>query len=315
MLNTILIAIPAFLFLLLTEWFVGRWRGVDVYERKDTATSLTMGTGKLILGVGVDAVLLILLVATREFGGAVFKLPTIAMDQWWHWALAVVAFDFLFYWMHRSHHVVRMGWAGHVTHHSSQRYNLATALRQSWTEHVTAIPFWLPMALIGFPAESVLITYAFSLIYQFWIHTELIDRLGPLEWFMNTPSHHRVHHGTNFDYLDRNYAGTFIIWDRLFGTFQEEKEEDPAVFGLITNIETYNPFKVAFHEWADMLRDAWRARNPFVALQVFFRPPGWQPGDDSYTIRAQRAALARGETPSLLATPPEEDLGHELSAE
>lgn len=291
MLNTILIAIPAFLFLLLTEWFVGRWRGVEVFERKDTATSLTMGTGKLVIGLGVDALLLILLVATRGLGENLLKLPTIAMDQWWHWALAVVVFDFLFYWMHRSHHVVRVGWAGHVTHHSSQRYNLATALRQSWTEHITAIPFWLPMALIGFPAEAVLIVYAFSLLYQFWVHTELIDRLGPLEWIMNTPSHHRVHHGSNLKYLDRNFAGTFIIWDRLFGTFQVEDRDEPVEYGLIENITTHNPLKVAFHEWIAMGRDVLRAPTFGDRLRHFFKPPGWLPGDDSQTVRVQQRAL------------------------
>lgn len=300
--NPLVLAIPAFFFLLITEWLVGRWRGVKVFEPKDTVTSLTMGTGKLILGIGVDMLLLLALVGTREFGSAVLKIPTLAMDQWWHWAIAVVVFDFLFYWMHRTHHVVRMGWAGHVTHHSSQRYNLATALRQSWTEHVTAIPFWLPMALIGFPAESVLITYAFSLIYQFWIHTELIDRLGPLEWFMNTPSHHRVHHGSNLKYLDRNFAGTFIVWDRLFGTFEAEDREEPVEYGLIDNINTYNPILVAFHEWIAMIKDALRAPTFVDRLRHFFKPPGWLPGDDSQTVRVQQRALrASTEDPSPAA--------------
>lgn len=303
-------AVPGFIFFMVVEALFARGSEPAIYERKDTVTSLAMGIGKMITGFGANLLTLL------GLGLAYWLSPfRITMDAWWKWAIAVLVFDLLFYWMHRLHHEVRIGWAGHVTHHSSQHYNYSTALRQSWTEQVTAIPFWMVMSLMGFNPQTVLICYAFSLLYQFLMHTELVGKLGPLEWFMNTPSHHRVHHGTNFDYLDRNYAGTFIIWDRLFGTFQEEKDEDPAVFGLITNIETYNPFKVAFHEWADMLRDAWRARNPFVALQVFFRPPGWQPGDDSYTIRAQRAALARGETPSLLATPPEEDLGHELSAE
>jgi len=298
LLQAILIAIPAFLVFLIVEALVGHRRGIQVYEAKDTLTSITMGLGKLILGLGVDVLILLALVAARELSERLLGIPTFSMGLWWHWALAVIAFDFCFYWMHRLHHTVRIGWAGHVTHHSSERYNYATALRQSWTEHVTGIPFWLPMALIGFPAESVLLVYAFSLLYQFWIHTELVGTLGPLEWVLNTPSHHRVHHGSDLKYLDRNFGGTFIVWDRLFGTFQ--KEEERAKYGLIENIQTYNVFKVAFHEWTAMLRDAVRAPKFTDKLRTFVKPPGWRPGDDSQTVRVQQRAL---KTPASTARP------------
>lgn len=291
MLQTIFIAIPAFFIFLLVEGLVGHRRGIKIYEPKDTATSLTMGVGKLVLGLGVDVLLLTALAAVRVVSEKFLSIPTLSMDVWWHWALAVVAFDLCFYWMHRLHHESRIGWAGHVTHHSSVRYNFATALRQSWTEHLTAIPFWLPMAVVGFPPEAILLVYAASLLYQFWVHTELIDRLGPLEWVMNTPSHHRVHHGSNLKYLDRNYGGTFIIWDRLFGTFQAEDPEEPAEYGLIENIETYNPFKVAFHEWVAMFRDIARAPRFIDRLRHVVKPPGWMPGDDSQTVRVQQKAL------------------------
>lgn len=291
-------AVPGFILFMIVEGIFARGHEPAIYEKKDTITSLSMGIGKMVTGFAANILVLI------GLGFAYWVSPfQIVMDSWWKWAIAVVFFDFLFYWMHRTHHEVRIGWAGHVTHHSSQHYNYSTALRQSWTEQVTGIPFWMVMAFCGFNPQTVLITYAFSLIYQFLMHTELVGKLGPLEWFMNTPSHHRVHHGTNFDYLDRNYAGTFIIWDRLFGTFQVEKDDEPVKYGLITNIETYNPIKVAFHEWADMLRDAWKSRSVVTAFQILFKPPGWKPGDDSYTVRAQRAALARGEVPSLLAPP------------
>ena len=290
------LAVPAFIFFMIVEWLVGRERVPPIYEKRDTLTSLAMGIGKMLTGFGVD----ILVIVGLSFAWWVSPVK-FEVDTWWKWAIAVLVFDFLFYWMHRLHHEVRIGWAGHVTHHSSQHYNYSTALRQSWTEQITAIPFWMVMSLIGFRPEVVLICYAFSLIYQFLMHTELVGRLGPLEWFMNTPSHHRVHHGTNFDYLDRNYAGTFIIWDRMFGTFQAEKDDDPVVYGLITNIQTFNPIRVAFHEWADMLRDAWRAPTWRDRLRHLFYPPGWRLGDASDTVRAQRAAFARGETPPLLA--------------
>lgn len=300
MLDTIFLAIPAFALFLAVEWFVGRLRGVQVFELKDSATSISMGIGRLLLGLIADGTVLLALVFAREFGEQILGIPTVAMDRWWHWLVAYLVFDFFFYWMHRGHHVIRIGWAGHVTHHSSQKYNLATALRQSWTEHLTAIPFWIPVALIGFPAEAVLIVFAINLLYQFWIHTELIDRLGPLEWVMNTPSHHRVHHGSDLKYLDRNFGGTLIVWDRLFGTFQEE--EEPVNYGLIENLDTYNPIKVAFHEWADMLRDAWRAKGLVAKVQTLFKPPGWMPGDDSQTVRVQQRALRAEATRSTSNT-------------
>lgn len=289
MLQAILIAIPAFLLFLVVEGLVGHRRGLRIYEAKDTATSISMGLGKLILGVGVDALILIVLVAVRHGSETLLHIPTFSMAHWWQWALAVLAFDFCFYWMHRLHHTVRIGWAGHVTHHSSERYNYATALRQSWTEHLTAIPFWLPMAVIGFPAETVLLVYAISLLYQFLIHTELVRTLGPLEWVFNTPSHHRVHHGSDLKYLDRNFGGTLIVWDRLFGTFQ--KEEEPVTYGLIENIRTYNVFRVAFHEWIAMFKDAFAATHLLDKLRTFIKPPGWLPGDDSQTVRVQQQAL------------------------
>lgn len=284
MLKIIIVAVPVFLVFLLTEFAVGKYRNILVYETKDTLTSFGMGLGKLALGLGVDVVLLFALALVYQ--ARIFTMP----NTWWVWAIGVIAFDFFFYWMHRMHHEVRVGWAGHVTHHSSERYNYATALRQSWTEHVTAIPFWLPMALLGFEPAAILLLYTFSLLYQFWVHTELVGRLGPLEWILNTPSHHRVHHGSDLKYLDRNYAGTFIVWDRLFGTFQAEEER--PTYGLITNIGSHNVVKVAFHEWADLLRDARRAPTASDALRHFFKPPGWMPGDDSQTVRAMRAPRA-----------------------
>lgn len=288
--QVIYLSIPAFAFFLAVEWFVSHRQKLKVFVLQDSITSIIMGTGRLIIGaVLVDAWVLGSLLLVRHLSEAWLHIPTISMNSWWKWALLYLLFDFCFYWMHRGHHVIRIGWAGHVTHHSSEQYNLATALRQSWTESITAIPFWLPVAIVGFPAPAILIVFAINLLYQFLMHTETVGKLGVFEWVINTPSHHRVHHGSDLKYLDKNFAGTFIIWDRLFGTFQEEEEQ--VHYGLITNIKTYNPIKVAFHEWWDMFKDAARAPGIGAKLATFFRPPGWMPGDDSQTVKVQQRAL------------------------
>ena len=166
-----------------------------------------------------------------------------------------------------------MLWASHVPHHSSQRYNLSTALRQSWTPF-TGLPFYLPLAFFFSPAQ-IATAYGINLLYQFWIHTELIDRLGPLEWVFNTPSHHRVHHGANVQYLDRNYGGILILWDRWFGSFEPERER--VRYGLTKNIGSFNPVYAAFHEFAAVLRDAFRAGSLRDAFGYLLQPPGWKP--------------------------------------
>lgn len=293
-------AIPVFVFFMLVEYFVGRHRGEHVYETKDTAASLSMGVGNVLLSVGIDLVLLAALVLVYQV-----RLFDIEMNTWWSWLLAFVLFDFLFYWMHRLHHEVRVFWAAHVNHHSSERYNLSTALRQSWTEPLTSIPFWVVMSLVGFPPHVTLLVHAISLLYQFTLHTEVVGKLGPLEWVWNTPSHHRVHHGSDLKYLDRNYGGMLIIWDRLFGSFQVE--EEPVTYGLTTNIDTYNPLKIAFHEWAAIGRDMRQAERWGDRLQILIQPPGWRPGDDSQTVR-----VLQGRAPSRLVS--KEEHGDETDA-
>jgi sterol desaturase/sphingolipid hydroxylase (fatty acid hydroxylase superfamily) len=161
-----------------------------------------------------------------------------------------------------------------VVHHSSQRYNLGTALRQTWTGFFMSFIFWLWLPLVGFPPIMVMTMQAVSLLYQFWVHTELVRRLGPLEWVMNTPSHHRVHHGSNQRYLDRNHAGVLIIWDRLFGTFEREGEK--VIYGLTKNINSYNPLRIAFHEWIDIWNDVRKADTWRLKLRYVFGRPGWK---------------------------------------
>ena len=264
----IIYAIPAFLGLLFLEAILGALLRRDLYEFKDTAASLTMGIGNVIVGLFSKAMVFGIFTFVHKF--AIFKIGYV----WWAWALAFVADDFSYYWFHRTSHECRLWWASHVVHHSSQRYNLGTALRQTWTGSFYSFIFWLWMPLVGFPPVMILTMQAISLLYQFWIHTEIIKHMGPLEWIMNTPSHHRVHHASNTRYLDKNHAGTLIIWDRIFGTFAPEQE--PVVYGLTKNIGTYNPVRIAFHEWADIARDLSSARSWPERWSYIFGRPGWK---------------------------------------
>jgi len=196
--------------------------------------------------------------------------------------LAVVGWDFVYYWNHRFMHTSRSMWAVHEVHHSSQRYNLSTALRQPVADALgTTLPYGL-LCLFGIPPEAVATARGINLIYQFWIHTEVIDRIGRAERALNSPSHHRVHHGTNRQYLDRNHGGILIIWDRLFGTF--EPEEAHVVYGLTTNIDTFNPARVGTHEYVDMAHDIASSNGWAERLSYVFRGPGW-------AIRARAARL------------------------
>ena len=281
-------AIPLFILLILVELAFGRFTGRKFYEVKDTFASLGMGVGNVVVSTAWKAASVGLYFLVYEH----FRIFDFGMGVWWAWLLLIFAEDLCYYAFHRSHHEVRFLWAGHVNHHSSQRYNLSTALRQSWTTPITGFLFWLPLPLLGFHPVMVLTAQAISLLYQFWIHTEAVPRLGPLEWIFNTPSHHRVHHGSNLQYLDRNHAGIFIIWDRLFGTF--EPEQEPVHYGLTTNIDTYNPFKIAFHEWAAIWRDMKRARNWRERAGYALRPPGWSPDGSSLTARQLRAQQPPG---------------------
>ena len=276
MVNAIAYAVPVFVLVLILEAVSYRFLPDDEergFEVRDTATSLSMGIGSLVVGLPWKAVVVVAYAGLYQL--APWHLP---VDAWWTWALLFVADDVAYYWFHRLHHEMRVLWASHVVHHSSQFYNLSTALRQSWTP-MTSLPFWLPLALLGFPPWMILLQQAISLIYQFFLHTERVERLWrPIEWVFNTPSHHRVHHASDAGYLDRNYAGILIVWDRLFGTFSPEVVR--PVYGLTKNISTYNPVRVAFGEYAALWRDVrtagrWRDRVGYLV-----RRPGWMPAGD-----------------------------------
>jgi len=298
-------AVPAFVLLVFVEMLIARAKDRRRYCPKDTLTSLLLGFGSTIAGALSAGLVYALAVEVHAF--RLFDIGWV----WWAWPLCFVLDDLAYYVFHRSAHRVRWFWASHVIHHSSQHYNLSTALRQTWTGFLSlAFLFRLPLFLLGFPPAMVFFCAGLNLIYQFWIHTEVIGRCP--RWFeavMNTPSHHRVHHATNARYLDRNYAGVFIVWDRLFGTFVAEEDADRPRYGLVKNIGTFNLIWAAFHEWVGIARDVWRAPGLKAKLGYAFGPPGWSHDgsrDTSETIREkwQRRAAWKTMTSSSSAAAP-----------
>lgn len=272
-------AIPAFMVLILLEVLWSRRALPQSYEWHDTAASLVMGAGNLVVGVAYGGI--VYAATVWAYAHRLFDLPR----AWWVFPAVLLAEDFIYYWFHRLSHEHRVWWAAHVNHHSSQHLNLATALRQSWTGNLAFVwVLWLPLAWLGFPPGIIAFQKGISLVYQFWIHTEAIRRLPRwAEFVLNTPSHHRVHHATNPRYLDRNYAGILIIWDRMFGTFVGEVDAEPCRYGITANLGTFNPLRIAFHEWAAMARDVWRARSWRERMGYVFGPPGWRPDGTGHT--------------------------------
>ncbi len=287
--NLLLYSIPAFL---LSLWLERVWAGRHVssgirgYESKDMWSSLAMGVGNVLISAFSTLAAVALWKLAFEH-----RLLNLGLSRaLWIWLVLFLAEDLCYYWFHRSHHEVRLLWVAHVNHHSSQYFNLSTALRQPWFTPFTGPVFWLPLAFLGFPPERILFAQGISLLYQFWIHTEAVRRLpAPLEWLFNTPSHHRVHHGKNIAYLDRNHGGVLIIWDRLFGTFEPERER--VQYGLTHDINTFNPLRIAVHEWQALARDLRRARSLRHALGYVFAAPGWGPDGTSQTANDLRRAL------------------------
>lgn len=282
--NPIDYAVPGFVLLVLFEMWLSRRRDRAAYEPRDTLTSLGLGLGSTVTGLATGAIVLTLALAVSRHA-----LLDIGW-QWWAWIACFVVDDLAYYWFHRTAHRVRWFWASHVIHHSSQHYNLSTALRQTWTGFFSlAFIFRLPLFLIGFEPAMVFFCAGLNLIYQFWIHTEAIRRLPRwVEAVMNTPSHHRVHHGVNPRYLDTNYAGVFIIWDRMFGTFTPERDDDPVRYGIIKQLGSFNILWAAFHEWIGIARDVWSA--PWRAkLGYIVMPPGWSHDDSRDTSDSIKA--------------------------
>ncbi len=270
-LNPIGVAVPFFFALIAIEFPVLRRQERPV-RINDAITDMSCGLGDQLISIFTKAALLVPYVFIVEH----YAIWSLASDSIWTWILGTLGVDVAYYWFHRFGHRVNFGWAWHVVHHQSEEYNLSVALRQPWFAQLYSWIFYLPLALIGVPVEVYATSYALNLLYQFWIHTETIGRLGPFEWIFNSPSHHRVHHGTNPRYLDKNYAGIFIIWDRMFGTFQEEDEK--ALYGTLKPLRSWNPLWANVQPWMTLVRASAAQEHWLDKLKIWFMPPAWSAG-------------------------------------
>ena len=276
MINPVLIAIPLFSALIALEAFIARRKDPDVYDRKDAWTNIALGLGSVVSGALIGLATGYAYIYFYEL--APFKFP---VNAWWSWVLLFFIDDFAYYWFHRASHELRFFWNFHVVHHSSKYYNLSVAVRQSWFGGLAHWMFYAPIMLLGFAPWMFATMHGFNLIYQFWIHTKFVRRLGGLEHVLNTPSHHRVHHGVNDDYLDKNYAGVLIIWDRLFGSFAKETVE--PTYGIIKPLEGNNVLWINTHAWVEMFNEVRQRRSVGEKLRCIFGSP--------YMERTRRARV------------------------
>lgn len=271
--NVILYAIPFFFLLIAIELIAEKVRGTDFYRVNDSLTSLATGVINQVVNVSKRLVpFTVYVFVEQQFG--IFEFG----NGWIVWIVAFVAYDFFYYWNHRLGHEMNILWASHVVHHSSEEYNLTTALRQTGTGFLSFV-FYLPLAFLGFDPLMILTVGALNLVYQFWVHTRHIGKLGWFEWLFITPSNHRAHHAQNSVYIDKNYGGVFIVWDRLFGTYQEELDDDPVIFGITGAVKSWNPLWVNAQVYASLVHDAWRTESWFAKLTIWFRRTGWRPAD------------------------------------
>jgi len=292
--DLIALAVPFFLLALVVELAVDRVRGTGYYRTNDAINSLSAGTLSTTFGY-----------FTRLLPGVIWAwvlqhVSLIDVDPAWFdlslrgialWALALLGFDFCYYWAHRMGHEISILWASHAVHHQSEDYNLSTALRQTSTGFLFTWIFYLPLFLLGMPFEVFVTVNALDLIYQFWVHTQMIGRMGWLDRVLVTPSNHRVHHAQNEIYIDRNYGGILIVWDRLFGTFQEEIDEEPVVFGVRKPLQSWNPFWANLQVYDYLWFDARKTRRWRDKLGIWFRRTGWRPDDVEAAFPKRRAAL------------------------
>jgi sterol desaturase/sphingolipid hydroxylase (fatty acid hydroxylase superfamily) len=272
-LNPLLYAVPVFVSFILLELVVARLMRRQVYNLHDAVTSMNVGILSEVVRSTVKLLTVVIYaVLVEKLGAFRFELTSP-----WVWILAFFMYDFGYYWAHRAGHEVSLLWGAHVVHHNSEEFNLSTALRQSSTNTIFYWVFYAPMALIGIPVQVFVITALGSAIYQFWVHTRLIGKLGWVDKVFTTPSNHRCHHGRNEYCLDRNYGGTLIIWDRFFGTYTEERDDEPVVYGTIMPINSWNPVWANFYHYVNIGRGVATLRGWNAKLMSVFAPPGWTP--------------------------------------
>ena len=296
--DLIALAVPFFLLALIIELVVDRYRRTGYYRANDAINSLSAGTLSTTIGYFTKFLPLI------AWGFVLQNFALIDMPLDWFdasprgialWVTAAVAWDFCYYWFHRFSHEVSVLWAAHAVHHQSEDYNLSTALRQTSTGFIFGWIFYLPLFVIGFPLEILITVNAVNLIYQFWVHTQHVRRMGVLDYILVTPSNHRVHHAQNERYIDKNYGGMFILWDRMFGTFEDERDDDPVVFGVRKPLSNWNPFWANLQVYDYLLFDARHARRWRDKIGVWFRRTGWRPADVEARFPKARADLVHFE--------------------
>ncbi len=291
MLNPIIFAVPVFLALMAIEFAVDRRRHVGVYRAADTVGSLSLGIISQLVAVFAKlAALGIYAWVYQRF--AVWSLPA---DSPWVWVGALLGYDFCYYWLHRMGHEINLLWAAHGVHHSSEEYNLSTALRQTATGHLFGWVFYLPLALLGVPPLVFVVVGLVDLLYQFWVHTRLVGKLGWFDRVFCSPSNHRVHHGQNDYCIDRNYGGLLIVWDRLFGTFVEERDDEPIVYGIRGALRSFNPVWANAYGYAAMWRDIRLTRSLADKLRVLVKHPGWRPADAAAALPLPAFEITRFE--------------------
>ena len=285
--NFVTYAIPFFLLLIVIELAWGWSKGNNTYRVNDSLNSLSLGllstvTKFVFLNIG-------LLVFSRiEQNYAVWAFD---MTSYAHWLVGLLFYDFLYYWFHRISHERQFFWGSHVVHHQSEDYNLSTALRQTSTSFLTTWVFFIPCFFLGMPIYMYVSIATAQLIYQFWVHTQHIPKLGFIEWFMVTPSNHRVHHAQNKDYIDKNYGGLLIVWDRLFGTFKEEDEQLQPIYGIRSPLNSWNPLWANIHIFISMARDAWLTARWSDKVRVLWARTGWRPADVAARYPAEKSDL------------------------
>ena len=283
----ILYAIPFFFLLIAIELVAERLRKTDYYRVNDAINSLSAGVLSRVTGIMRQIIPFTMYVLIYEHV-AVFSLPDTALV----WVAAFVIYDFFYYWNHRLGHEVSLLWAAHVVHHSSEEYNLTTALRQT-SGSIFSWVFYIPMAVAGFEPLMVIAVGSLNLVYQFWVHTRHVPKLGWYEWIFVTPSNHRVHHAQNQIYLDRNYGGVFILWDRLFGTFQEELDDEKPIYGVRKALHSWDPVWANLQVYNQLIKDSWRTEKWTDKLKVWFGRTGWRPDDVTEKFPLPRVDLAK----------------------
>lgn len=269
-LNPIVLSIPIYFLLIGIELLIQAFSKQNIYRLNDAITNISCGITQQITGVFFK----ILTITAYQFIYENWALVNIPVT-WWSVLILFFAVDFCYYWSHRMSHEVNLFWGGHVVHHQSEDYNFSVALRQGSFQVIWTFMFYLPLAVIGFDTLTFVLVSALVTVYQFWIHTETIGKLGWFEWIFNTPSHHRVHHGRNPKYIDKNHAGMFIIWDRMFGTFQEEEEK--PIYGITKPVNSWNPVWVNLQHYVDLWKSVKQTRRFSDTLKLLFYKPGWFP--------------------------------------